>query len=177
MTTALRVLAVAVLVVVTVVLQVSVFNHFAIAGVAPDLALLLVIAAALVRGPSYAALVGFVAGFALDLAPPADHTAGRWALSLVVVGYLTGLLRGEGAPRRSASAASPLTTLLTVAAGAFIGTSVFALTGLALRDPGVSVAAALDVVPLAVVYDVALTPLVVPLVLALFRRLEPVDRW
>lgn len=176
MTTALRVLVVAVLVVVTVTLQVSIFRHFAISGVAPDLALLVVIAAALVRGPSYAALVGFAAGLVLDLAPPADHTAGRWALSLVLVGYLTGLVRGEMTPR-SGSAPSPLATLLTVAAGAFIGTSVFALTGLVLRDPGVSVAAALEVVPLAVLYDVVLTPLVVPLVLLLFRRLEPVDRW
>ena len=54
------------------------------------------IAAALVRGPDYAALVGFAAGLVLDLAPPADHTAGRWALSLVLVGYLTGLAK----PRR-----------------------------------------------------------------------------
>ena len=71
---------VAALIVVTVTLQVSVFSHFAFDGVAPDLALLLVIGAALVRGPEYAAVVGFAAGLVLDLAPPADHTAGRWAL-------------------------------------------------------------------------------------------------
>ena len=176
MTTVLRALAAALLIVVTVSLQVSIFSHFALSGVVPDLALLVVVAAALVRGASYAALVGFVAGLVLDVAPPADHTAGRWALSLVIVGYLTGLVRGEVAPR-SSSGTSPLATLLTVAAGAFVGTSVFALTGLVLRDPGVSVSAALEVVPLAVLYDVVLTPLVVPLVLLLFRRLEPVDRW
>jgi hypothetical protein len=54
---------------------------------------------------------------------------------------------------------------------------VFALSGLVVRDPGVSVEAAFEVVPLAVGYDVLLTPLVVPLVLMLFRRLEPADRW
>ena len=138
MTSSLRMAAVAVLVIVTIVLQVSVFSHFAIDGVVPDFALLVVIAAALVRGPDYAALVGFAAGLVLDLAPPADHTAGRWALSLVLVGYLTGLV---------------------------------------LRDPGVSVGSALEVVPVAVLYDVVLTPLVVPLVLLLFRRLQPADRW
>jgi hypothetical protein len=32
------------------------------------------------------AVLGFVAGLLLDLVPPADHEAGRWALALVVVG-------------------------------------------------------------------------------------------
>ena len=50
------------LIVATVTLQVSVFNHFAIGGVAPDLAFIVVIAAALLRGPEYAAVVGFAAG-------------------------------------------------------------------------------------------------------------------
>ena len=170
MTTALRLLVVTVLVVVTITLQVSIFSHFSMRGVVPDLALLVVIAAALVRGPDYAALVGFAAGLVLDLAPPADHTAGRWALSFVLVGYLTGLARREGD-------ITVVGTLVIVAAGAFIGTSVFALTGLVLGEGGVDVSAALDVIPLAVAYDVLVTPLVVPLVVMLFRRLEPAERW
>ena len=170
MTAWLRLAAVSLLIILTITLQVSIFSHFAIDGVVPDLALLIVIAAALVRGPDYAALVGFSAGLVLDLAPPADHTAGRWALSLCLVGYLTGLVRGDGET-------NALGTVMTVAAGAFIGTSIFALTGLILRDPGVSVGAALEVVPIAVLYDVMLTPLVIPLVLILFRRLEPAERW
>lgn len=169
-TTTLRLLAVSALVVLTVVLQVSLFSHFSLAGVVPDLALLVVIAAALVRGPTYAALVGFTAGLVLDLAPPADHTAGRWALSLLLVGYLTGLARQDGRQ-------SVLATLVIVAAGAFIGTSVFALTGLVLGEPGVSVSGAFETVPLAVLYDVLVTPLVIPLVLLVFRRLEPAQRW
>jgi rod shape-determining protein MreD len=172
--TVLRVAAVATLIVITVTLQVSVFDHLAVGGVVPDIALLIVIAAALVRGPTYAALVGFAAGLVLDLAPPADHTAGRWALSLVLVGYLTGLVRQETDGKSDVSVPG---TLLMVAAGAFIGTSVFALTGLVLRDSGVSVASALEVVPTAVVYDLVLTPLVLPLVVLLFRRLEPPERW
>ncbi len=170
MTTALRATVVTVLIVVTVTLQISIFSHFSIRGVVPDLAMLVVIAAALVRGPDYAALVGFAAGLVLDLAPPADHTAGRWALSLVLVGYLTGLARGNGE-------ASVPSTLLMVASGAFIGTSIFALTGLVLREPGIDVGAALEVLPVAVGYDLLLTPLVIPLVLVLFRRLEPAERW
>ncbi len=170
MTTALRLLVVTVLVVVTITLQVSIFSHFSLRGVVPDLALLVVIAAALVRGPDYAALVGFATGLVLDLAPPADHTAGRWALSFVLVGYLTGLARREGD-------ITVVGTLVIVAAGAFIGTSVFALTGLVLGEGGVDVSRALDVIPLTVAYDVLVTPLVIPLVVMLFRRLEPAERW
>lgn len=170
MTAALRLFVVAVLVVVTVTVQLSVFNHFAIDGVAPDLALLLVIGAALVRGPTYAAVVGFAAGLVLDLAPPADHTAGRWALALVTVGCLTGLARPEGAR-------TLVSTVLIVAAGAFIGTSVYALSGLVLGEQSVTVSSALEVVPIAVLYDVLLTPLLIPLLVLCFRRLEPAERW
>ncbi len=170
MRTVLRVAAVAVLIVLTVTLQVTTFSHFSLNGVVPDLALLVVIAAALVRGAGYGALVGFAAGLVLDLAPPADHTAGRWALSLVLVGYLTGLVKRD-------SETSVVGTVAMVAAGAFVGTSVFALTGLILSDPGVTVAAVFDVVPLAVLYDVILTPFIIPLVVLLFRRLEPTERW
>ena len=170
MTAALRAAVTALLVVVAVTVQLSVFDHFAIDGVAPDLALLLVIGAALVRGPTYAAIVGFGAGLVLDLAPPADHTAGRWALALVVVGCLTGLARPEGAR-------SLPSTLSIAAAGAFIGTSVYALSGLVIGEPAVTVTRAMHVVPMAVVYDVLLTPVVVPLLVLCFRRLQPTERW
>jgi rod shape-determining protein MreD len=170
MTNVLRGILVTALIIVTVTLQVSVFSHFALDGVAPDLALLLVIGAALVRGPTYAALVGFAAGLVLDLAPPADHTAGRWALALVLVGYLTGLARAEGSQ-------SVLGTLLIVASGAFIGTSVYALSGLALGEQSVTVSSAVQVVPIAILYDVLLAPAVIPLLLMAFRRLEPAERW
>jgi rod shape-determining protein MreD len=170
MTAALRGLLVTVLIVLTVTLQVSVFSHFSVEGVAPDLALLLVIGAALVRGPTYASLVGFTAGLVLDLAPPADHTAGRWALALVLVGYLTGMAKPDGGQNVFGS-------LLMVASGAFIGTSVYALSGLALGEQSVTVSSAVHVVPIAILYDVVLAPLVVPLLLVAFRRLEPAERW
>ena len=169
--TAVRVAVVAALVVLAVNLQVGFFSALAIAGVVPDVALLVVVAAALARGPEYAALLGFAAGLALDLAPPADHTVGRWALALVVTGYLAGLVRHDA--HRSAVAAA-----VTVAASAFVGTSVFALSGFVLGDTGVSVAAVLRVVAIAVLYDVALTPLVLPPVGWLLRRTAPMTtRW
>ena len=42
-----------------------------------------------------------------------------------------------------------------------------------LSDPAVPASEALAVIPVAVVYDVLLTPFVLPLAMRLFRRLEP----
>ena len=163
---AARALVLTLVITFAVVLQVALFPYLSYAGVVPNLALLVGEAAALVRGPEFAAVLGFLAGLAVDLAPPADHVAGRWALALVVVGYLAGRLRHDA--RTSALAA-----VLTVAASSFIGTSLFALSGLVLSDPDVPVAEALVVIPTAVVYDVLVTPFVLPLMMRLFRRLEP----
>jgi rod shape-determining protein MreD len=149
-----------------VVLQVTLFPHFAWDGVVPNVALLVVVGAALVRGPQFAAVLGFVAGAVIDLAPPADHIAGRWALALVVVGYLAGRVRQDLKPTAGA-------VVLTVAASSFVGTSVFALSGLLLRDPVVDVAQMLQIILVGVLWDVLLTPFVLPLVMGLFRRLEP----
>jgi rod shape-determining protein MreD len=154
------------LVMAAVVLQVALFPLLSVDGVVPNLALLLVVAAALVRGPQFAAVLGFLAGLAVDLAPPADHVAGRWALALVVVGYLAGRVRQD-------SGSSPVAAVVTVAASSFVGTSVFALSGMLLHDPAAPVAEALRVIPVAVVYDVLVTPLVLPLAMRLLRRLRP----
>jgi rod shape-determining protein MreD len=163
---ALRALALTGLVLVAVVLQLSVFSYLSFDGVAPNLALLLVVAAALVRGPEFAAVLGFVAGLAIDLAPPADHVAGRWALALVVVGYLAGRVRHD-------AGTSAMAGIITVAASSFVGTSIFALSGLVLGDPSGSVGEALRVIPIGVVYDVLLTPVVLPPTMRLLRRLRP----
>ena len=164
--TVLRAFVAFCVVALAVVLQLTLFPHFAWYGVVPNLALLVVVGAALVRGPQFAAVLGFVAGAIIDLAPPADHIAGRWALALVVVGYLAGRVRQDLKPTAGA-------VVLTVAASSFVGTSVFALSGLLLRDPVVDVAQMLQIILIAVLWDVLLTPFVLPLVMGLFRRLEP----
>jgi rod shape-determining protein MreD len=161
-----RALLLAGLVLLAVVLQVAVFSTFSLAGVVPNLALLVVVAAALVRGPEFAAALGFLAGMAVDLAPPADHVAGRWALALVVVGYLAGRVRHD-------AGTSAVAAVIKVAACSFVGTSIFALSGMLLHDPSIPAGEALRVIPLAVVYDVLVTPFVLPLAMRLFRRLQP----
>ncbi len=161
-----RAAAAAAAVLVALLLQVSLAPHLAWQGVVPNLVLLVVVAAALTRGPQFAMVLGFAAGALLDLAPPADHTAGRWALALVVVGYVAGRVRSEASPTAT-------TVVSTVAASSFVATSLFAMTGLLLGELSVGVGELLLVVGLAVVWDVVLTPFVLPPLMAMFRRLEP----
>jgi cell shape-determining protein MreD len=161
------------------VLQVSVLPHLAVRGVVPDVVLLVVVAAGLRHGSEAAMVLGFAGGLLLDLVPPADHVAGRWALALLVAGYVSGQVSrqvsGQVSGRAPGTGRSPRWSVLlaTVAACAFVATSIFALTGLVLRDPLVGVPALLETVLVAVVSDVLLGALVVPLVLALDERLEP----
>ena len=150
-----RGLFIAAAVVLSLALQVSFFPHFAVYGVVPNLVLLVVVAAALSRGARFAMVVGFLGGLSLDLVPPADHVAGRWALALVLVAWVASRVRQDVRP-------SPLAVLATVAASSFVGTSVFALTGLVLRDPVVGVGEMLAVIGVAVVSDLVLAPLVLP---------------
>jgi rod shape-determining protein MreD len=164
-----RVLTALAAIVVALVLQVTVFPHVAWQGIVPNLVLLVVVAAALTRGPEFAAVLGFVGGVALDLAPPADHVAGRWALALVLVGYLAGRLRQDQKPTTT-------TVVLTVAGASFVGSSVFALTAMLLDDPGLDVGGLLAVVLVAVLWDVLLTPFVLPPLMGTFRQLETEHR-
>jgi rod shape-determining protein MreD len=161
-----RVAVAAGLVVTALVLQVAVFPQFAWDGIVPNLCLLVVVAAALVRGPSFAATLGFFAGLLLDLAPPADHVAGRWALALVVVGFVAGLMRQDTRPSAS-------TVVATVAVSSLVGTSVYALTGVVLGDGVAGSGDLVQVILVALLWDVLLTPLVLPAVMRLLARLEP----
>ena len=160
-----RTLVAAVAVVVALVLQVSLFPHLAWQGIVPNLCLLVVVAAALTLDAPSALLLGFLAGVALDLAPPADHVAGRWALALTVVAFLAARVRQDVRP-------TAVAVVATVAAASFIGTSIFALTGLLLGDAW-SVPELLRVIVVAVVWDVLLTPFVLPPLMKLFGRLDP----
>jgi len=164
--TLVRTLVALAAVMVALVLQVTVFPHVAWEGIVPNLVLLVVVGAALTRGPQFAAALGFAAGVALDLAPPADHTAGRWALALVIVGYVAGRVHQE-------QKATATAVVATVAVSSFVGTSVFALTGILLEEPVLDVTALLQVILVAVLWDVLLTPFVLPPLMGMFRRIEP----
>ncbi|MER6977752.1 rod shape-determining protein MreD [Streptomyces carpinensis] len=162
-----RILLSTALVVVALVVQVSVLSRLHLPGAVPDLLLLTVLALAMVYGHVGGALVGFGAGLLADLAPPADHAAGRYALVLCVIGYLAGLIKPETGQVKSATgpmavvvAAALGSTLLYAGVGALVGDTAARHVGLA----GLLISAA--------VYDLLLAPFVVPGIMALARRSE-----
>ncbi|MGO4256713.1 rod shape-determining protein MreD [Marmoricola sp. RAF53] len=164
--TAARAALLGALVCLAVVCQAVVFRYVAVDGVVPNLALILVVAAAIARGPKFAMLLGFGAGLLLDLAPPADHVAGRWALALVVVGYLAGRVQRD-------ARSSTVTAVLVVGAASFVGTSVYALTGVLLDDAALPMDEMLQVIVISVLWDLLLAPLLIPLLLWLMDLARP----
>jgi rod shape-determining protein MreD len=163
--TALRNAALVALVGLAIVVQAVVFRYVSVDGVVPNLALVLVVAVAISRGSQFAAVFGFGAGLLLDFAPPADHVAGRWALALVLVGYLAGRVRQDARD-------SPLALVGLVGAMSFIGTSIYALSGVLLSDGALPVDLTLRVIVISVLWDVMLAPFLVPLLLRLVDRLD-----
>ncbi|WRZ92933.1 rod shape-determining protein MreD [Streptomyces sp. NBC_01007] len=155
------------LVVVALVIQVSVLARLHLPGAVPDLVLLTVLALAMVYGHVGGALIGFGAGLLSDLAPPADHAAGRYALVLCVIGYLAGLAKPENG--RLKSATGPMAVVVAAAIGStLLYASVGALVGdTAARHVGLN-----SLLLTAAVYDLLLAPFVVPVLMALARRAE-----
>lgn len=164
-----RITVVAVVILAALAAQLVLGSTLSARAVAPNLALLLVVAAGVARGRDFAAFLGFGLGLALDLGPASDHLAGRWALALVIVGYLVGT-----AGRRRVG--SPPHRLVLVGLGvvaSFVGTSVFALTGLLLSDPATSVPEVLQVILAASASDGLLALLVLPYLIGVFDQIMP----
>lgn len=139
-------------------------------GVVPDVLLLVVIATALATDPRFAMLTGLSAGLLLDLAPPADHVAGRWALALALVGYVVGRLSHDHAGTEEGRP-NWWVALAGVLGGSFLGTSVFALSGVLLRDPVTPFGDLLAVVLMSVALDLIAAFVVLPLVFAAHRAM------
>jgi rod shape-determining protein MreD len=162
--------SVAVLVVLVAVgAQLSLAPQLDPVGVLPNFVLLTVVAAALARGRDFAAVLGFVLGVAMDLGPASDHVAGRWALALVIVGYVVGSTSRDGfghQPRRLVLAG-------TAGTASFIGSSLFALSGLALGQVSVAVPDMVRMIGAASLTDAVLGFVVLPFLIVVFERLRP----
>ncbi|MET9698568.1 rod shape-determining protein MreD [Streptomyces sp. NPDC006529] len=162
-----RILLSATLIVVALVVQVTVLGRLQLPGAVPDLVLLTVVALALVYGPVSGALIGFAAGLLADLAPPADHAAGRYALVLCLIGYACGLARPDTGRFRSAWG-----PMLTVVAAAVSSTLLYAGVGALVGDTAARHVGLTGLLFTAVLYDLLLAPFTVPFLMALARRAE-----
>ena len=156
---------------IAVIAQVTIVNRIAFpGGTGPSLVLLAVAALALASGPLTGAFIGFVAGLALDVAPPGSYLVGENALVFCLIGYACGLAaeppRREGMPEHLRTA---LFATLVTAVGAVLGEALTAALGKMVSDPHISVPAAKHVLPFAVAYDVVLSPFVLFAVAAALR--------
>ena len=107
---------------------------------------------------------------------PSDARSASCASSMAIASpSASGAPGATSVPHRPSSSTSAHwpTVVATVAAASFVGTSVFALTGLALQDPVVGVGETIQVLAVALVWDVLLTPFVLPPLMRLFARLSP----
>ncbi|NLU66373.1 rod shape-determining protein MreD [Streptomyces sp. HNM0574] len=155
------------LVVVALIVQVSVLARLQLPGAVPDLLLLVVLGLAMVYGHTAGALIGFVAGLLADIAPPADHAVGRYALVLCVVGYVAGLTKPESGQHRSATV-----PMLVVGVAAISSTLLYAGVGALVGDTAAGTAGILGLLFTATLYDLLLAPFTVPVIMALARRTQ-----
>jgi rod shape-determining protein MreD len=167
MTALNRILLSSVLVVVALVLQVTVLARLQLPGAVPDLTMLVVLGLAMVYGPVGGCFVGFGAGLLTDLAPPADHAVGRFALVLCLIGYVAGLVKPDTGQLRSI--ATPMFVVATAAVG---GTLLHAGVGSLVGDTAARNVGITGLALSALLYDLLLAPFTVPWVMALARKLD-----
>ncbi len=164
MRTLLRAALTAAAAILALTLESSVVPKLHLPYAVPDLTLLVALALAAEWGTAGGAAAGFLAGLIQDLAPPSLGAVGRHALVLTVVGALAG--RAAREVRRSA-----LRTSLRAGCYAALALILNTLIGLALGDGiGLSRPGLLLALGAAALYTAVATPLVVPGLAALARR-------
>jgi len=158
-----RLLCYGALVVSALVLQLTVLDTLPFpGGIAPDLVLLVIVAIAVTRGPLPGVVSGFSGGLALDLAPPAVHAVGAYAMVFCLIGYLCGRVARE----IERSAVLPLAVM---ALGGLAGSFLYTVVGVTFGEADVTWAAARHVLPLSVTCDVLLSPFVLYAVMRLLK--------
>jgi rod shape-determining protein MreD len=154
----------AVLPLVVVLLQVMVVDRLPLpGGSVPDIGLIVVVALGLTQGPLTGTITGFLTGLDLDLVPPGGHLIGESALIFCLTGYACGgfgIWLERAAPRLLAAA------LIGVGAGEALQEAAGIIAG----DPGVTLSAVRQVLPVTVLYDVLLCPMVLFLAALAIRR-------
>ncbi len=143
----------ALVVLVALILQVTLFSQFSYEGARPDIMILLAVMAGYRLGPERGAIVGFAAGVSFDivLATP----LGLSALVYTVVGYAVGAST-SGMVRSSRWAAPAV-----AAVGSAAGMVLYAVIGAVLGEPTLSGPSLASIVVLVAVVNAALAPLAV----------------
>lgn len=110
------------------VLHTTLLNEIRIAGVMPDVMLLVAVAAGLEAGPGYGAVIGFASGMLADLLLPTP--LGLSALVFTLIGYIVGLAKA-GLLRDS-----PWFPVAVAFVASSAGVALFALIGSMIGETG-----------------------------------------
>ena len=158
-----KVVLLTVYVVAAAILQTTLFARLHLAGAAPNLVALVVIAAATELSDTGAALCGFCAGLFVDLL--SETPLGLWAASLAIVGYLVCL----GSARIGDAGGS---RAVAVIGGSLGAEGLFVGLGAIFGQSTLSGAATIWTIVRVTLYNLPLALVVVPLV----RRVAGVRR-
>lgn len=161
-----RIVLCGLLIMVSVVIEVTVLAPLDFPGATPSLVLVMVAAIAFAFGPVTGSASGFAAGILLDLAPPATGTLGISALILTLVGYALGRVFD------SDTRPVVLTTVLTAGAAAIAIVAGAALGGL-LGNPRIIWSDVPVMVLTGALYAAILALPIVPVVKRLSRAFVP----
>jgi rod shape-determining protein MreD len=165
---ALTAVVLAVALLAAVIVQLTVVNRLPLPGDAwPDLVLLVVTAIAVCTSPLAGALAGFAGGLALDVAPPAIHYTGEYALVFCLAGW--GAARVNRAIRDARGERDQVVAFAVMAGAAAAGEAGKAALGMMLSDPDVTGTVASRVLPTAILYDLLAAPFVFWLVARITR--------
>lgn len=150
------------LLLVFLVLQLALFERLAVAGVSPDLMLLLAVAAGLVVGPDRGAAVGFASGLGMDLF--LTTPLGLSALAYGLTGYAAGQVHN------SLAGHPPWLSAIAGFAGTLMGIGIYVIGGELLDQPHLYGDGFWRTLSIMAAYNGLLSPIVVWIVR---RVLEP----
>jgi rod shape-determining protein MreD len=167
-----RVAAVALMIVGAVALQSTLLVKLTIAGVIPQLVLVVIVSIAFIEGPRVGAVTGFFGGLLVDLLIP-QSIVGISCLVFTLVAYAVGTFRIY------APSDSVWVPLLAVAMSSAVAEGGYAGLAVILGEPWVSINYTIRIIGLVTLYDCLLTPFTYPLVRKVASRVRPekVYRW
>jgi rod shape-determining protein MreD len=160
-----RTLALAAVIITSLLLQSTVFSQIKLLGVRPELLYVVTILMAILEGPSEGAIVGFAGGMAQDFL--LDQPKGITALTLTLLGYTMGLVR------QYIVSPSPLLPTILVAVGTFCGLIFNEIVSFLLGQLDDPILYLIRVAFLSALYSAVLTPLVYPVLRRIFERSRP----
>lgn len=140
---------------IAIILQTTLFDQLPVFQVYPDVVLLVVILCARYLDPDPTLLLGFTAGFSLDLLGASP--LGLRALVLTLVGY--GLMRS-----REWIDANPVTSILSIFLFSLLGVVLLALIGTLFNQAATAGGAVLRTILLVPVYNTVLGIFLAPLI-------------